>query len=346
MVKRGRGRPAKVLTPEEQAVRSAIKENKLIVIDEIQRVPSLLDIVHSKIQSSSAIFALTGSSARKLKRGNANLLAGRASVYKLFPLTFTELKNDFQLETALTWGTLPELCTIQDESEKIRFLQSYTDTYIQEEIVAEQIIRKLPPFRRFLDSAAQMNGKIINYSKIASEISTDVSNVKNYYEILEDTLLGFKLSSYHRSIRKRQLQSPKFYWFDTGVVRSLAKQLGPEVQKSTSYYGELFESFIINQVKTGLEYQVGQFSLSYLRTKDDAEIDLIIERPGFKTICLEIKSGNHVRREEFTNLKKLSEDIVNSECYCLYDGKEKLDYNGVVVLPWREGLIDLKLMTK
>jgi len=322
----------------EPLILPSIEKGQTIIIDEVQRVPALLDVVHRLIQKKKAIFALTGSSARKLRRGSANMLAGRASVYNLFPLLYAEIGKDFSLQEALEWGTLPELLTLDDDLEKLKFLQAYTDTYVQEEIIAEQIIRKLPPFRRFLHSAAQMNGKIINASKIAADIQTDPSNVRNYFEVLEDTLLGFRLDSFNTSIRKRQRQSPKFFWFDTGVARSLQKVLGTKLRPSTSEYGTTFEAFLINQIRAALEYQGRQYQLSYLLTKDGAEIDLIIERAGEPTLCIEIKSGTKVREEQLTNLKKLSSDIANSRAVCLYNGDKNLRYDAVDVLPWRSGL--------
>lgn len=325
-------------------IEPAISAGKVIIIDEVQRVPALLDIVHSSIQKRKALFALTGSSARKLKRGSANMLAGRASVYRLFPLLFSELGEDFSLTQALEWGTLPELTTLNNPDDKNLFLQSYSDTYIQEEIIAEQIIRKLPPFRRFLHAAAQMNGKIINANKIAADIDTDSSNVRNYFEILEDTLVGFKLTAYHSSIRKRQRKNPKFFWFDTGVVRAQQKYLGVDILPGTSYYGELFESFIITQIRAGLEYQIKQYELSYLLTKDGAEIDLIIERAGEPTLCIEIKSATSVREEQLRNLVRLAGDIDNSKAVCLYNGPHILQYPGVEIYPWQQGLRELGLV--
>jgi len=322
----------------EPMVIPAIDAKKAVVLDEVQRVPALLDIVHMLIQKRGAIFALTGSSARKLRRGSANMLAGRASVYNLFPLLFAEISSGFSLQQALEWGTLPELVTLSDENERLRFLQAYTDTYVQEEIIAEQIIRKLPPFRRFLHSAAQMNGKIINASRIASDIQTDPSNVRNYFEVLEDTLLGFRLEAFHTSIRKRQRQSPKFFWFDTGVARSLQRVLGLELRQSTSEYGSVFEAFMVTQIRAALEYQVKQYQLSYLLTKDGAEVDLIVERAGEAPLCIEFKSGTTVREEQFTTLAKISGDIVGSRAVCLYNGTQRLRFGVVEVLPWQEGL--------
>ena len=328
----------------ESYIRPHLKQDKVIIIDEVQRVPALLDVVHQLIQAENAIFGLTGSSARKLRRGSTNMLAGRASVYNLYPLLFNEVGQDFCLHSALEWGTLPELVTLQEDSERILFLQAYTDTYVQEEIVAEQIIRKLPPFRRFLAAAAQMNGKIINASKIAADINTDPSNVRNYFEVLTDTLLGFKLEAYHTSIRKRQRQNPKFFWFDLGVARSLQKHLGVPVPASTSAYGDMFEAFIITQIRAGLEYQVGQYELSYLLTKDGAEIDVIVERAGQPTLCIEIKSSEVVRREQLRNLQKLSSSMENAIAICIYNGDVPMQIDGIDVLPWREALAEHSLV--
>lgn len=314
------------------------RDGKFIVIDEVQRVPALLDIAHQMIQREKTRFALTGSSARKLRRGSANMLAGRASVYRLFPLLFSELGESFSLQSALEWGTLPELCEISERDERIRYLQAYGDTYVREEIVAEQLIRNLPPFRRFLEAAAQMNGKIINASQVASDIQTDPSNVRNYFEVLEDTLLGFRLQSYHTSVRKRQRQAPKFYWIDTGISRALQKVLGTTLHPATSDFGVHFENFIVTQIHAALEYTTGQYDLSYLLTKDGAEIDLIVERAGEPTLCIEIKSAEQVRKEQFSNLAKLSADIPNAIALCFYRGREELSFDEVKVLPWEKGI--------
>lgn len=330
----------------ESIIRPAIDSKRIVVIDEIQRVPALLDIAHKLIQQENAKFALTGSSARKLKRNCANLLAGRASVYKLFPLLFSEIGEDFSLQHALEWGTLPELVSIKDDNDKLRMLQAYAETYIAEEIVAEQIIRKLPPFRRFLQVAAQMNGKVLNYSKIAADIQTDYSNVRNYFEILEDTLLGFNLECFHTSARKRLRQASKFYWIDTGVARSLQKILGIKLHPSTSLYGDTFEAFIVSQIRACLEYQVGQYQLSYLQTSKGAEIDLIIERAGEHTLCLEIKSGENVRKEDLAHLEKLSSDILNSIPVCLYRGTEIRQYGNVRLLPWKTFFSEFNLVAE
>ena len=175
-----------------------------VVIDEVQKAPQLLDLVHRLIKEKQFKFALTGSSARKLKRGAANLLAGRAFVYHLFPLTVPELQDRFCLNDALKFGTLPEIFTLENESDKAKFLKAYSETYLKEEIITEQIVRNLPPFRRFLNVVAQMDTEVINYSNVAKDIQSDPKSVSGYYDILEDTLLGFRLPAYHKSLRKQQ----------------------------------------------------------------------------------------------------------------------------------------------
>jgi len=220
---------------------------RYVIIDEIQKIPALLNVVHRLMKDKDRFFIMSGSSARKLKRDGANLLAGRAFVYHLYPLTFVELGEYFNLDQALQWGTLPELLICKDDDDKKTFLMSYAHTYLKEEIASEQFVRQLAPFRRFLEVAAQCNGQIINYANLARDIHVDDKTVKAYFSLLEDTLIGYMLEPYHGSLRKRVHQKPKFYFFDTGVVRALAHQLTVPLLPSTSAYGYAFEHYIINE---------------------------------------------------------------------------------------------------
>ncbi len=264
-----------------------------VVIDEIQKVPELLNVVHSLSRSDGPRFALTGSSARKLKRGGANLLAGRAFNYVCHPLTHLELGERFSIDEALRYGSLPPIPGL-DDGNKRDFLRAYVDTYFREEIVAEQIVRKMKPFRNFLQVAAQMNGKILNRNKIARDVGVDHVTVQNYFEVLEDTLVGFHLEPFHQSIRKRQRAASKFYYFDTGVTRALTRRLEVALEPGTSAYGDAFEHWVILEIKRLCDYFQPDWRLSYVRTKDDAEIDLIIERPGMKTVAIKIKSSRRI----------------------------------------------------
>lgn len=290
------------------------KKIKWIVIDEIQKIPELLDIVHQEIEKKRFYFALTGSSARKLKRGSANLLAGRALENFLFPLTAHELGPDFQLDFVLQYGSLPEVFEL-DEVTRIEYLKTYVNTYLKEEIMIEQLVRKLTPFRSFLEVAAQNSGKIINYSHTARDINSDAVSVKSYYQILEDTLIGFTLPSFSRSIRKQQRKAPKFYLFDLGIKRALEMMVGQPLLPSTSSYGVHFEHFVISEVNRLRFYLRKNWKLSYLMTKDDVEIDLIIERPGTSALLLEIKSRAQIHREDISTFFNIAKDFKNAQCY-------------------------------
>lgn len=334
--------PAELRTLAEPALNA----DKWIIIDEVQKVPALLDIVHDLIERRQAKFGLTGSSARKLRRGASNLLAGRAFTYRLFPLTPDELGERFNLENALTWGTLPQIYQFEDDPSRYRYLQSYVETYLQEEIVAEQIVRKLPPFRRFLQIAAQTNGEIINYTRIAKDIDSDPVSVKSYFQILEDTLIGFFLEPFHRSIRKRQRKSPKFYLFDPGVIRAQAYQLDIPVRSGTYSFGRLFETFLVNVIRASLDYQGRQYQLSYLCTKDGAEIDLIVERGGEKPLLIEIKSAERIYETDIANLTHLAADVPEGRPMCLCRCTTAQRIKDVDVLPWRQGLEEIGIVLR
>ncbi len=310
---------------------------KWVVIDEIQKVPRLLDVVHRLIESTSVRFALTGSSARKLKHGSANLLAGRAFVNNLFPLTHVEMGDAFDLTQALKWGTLPRVTQLTQNAERQAFLESYALVYLKEEIWAEHIIRKLDPFRKFLEIAAQSNGSILNFTNIARDVGCDTKTVQSYFQILEDTLLGFYLPAYHVSIRKQQRQSPKFYFFDTGVVRALMHTLTLDLPPSTYAFGRAFEHWVILEAMRLNDYLKKDFRFSYLRTKDDAEVDLVIERPGEKVAIVEIKSSEQVDDRDTRVVAAFLRDI-DAEGFCLSRDPIAKKIGDVRALEWREGL--------
>jgi predicted AAA+ superfamily ATPase len=309
-----------------------------IVIDEIQKIPRLLDTVHQLMRKTHRYFIMSGSSARKLKKGGANLLAGRAFVYHLFPFTSLELGLQFNLNDALQWGTLPQIFNCHDIHDKQEFLHAYAHTYLKEEIWNEHIVRQLDPFRRFLEVAAQCNGKIINFSNIARDVGVTDKTISSYFSILEDTLIGFFLESFHNSFRKRLSNKPKFYFFDTGVVRALSRTISIPLLPKTNDYGNAFEHFIILECRRLAEYHRYEYRFSYLRTVNDVEIDLVVERPGKPLLCIEIKSATQVKREEISAFITLSKDIPNSEAlvFCNEKYPKKIDH--VLVLPWQQGL--------
>jgi predicted AAA+ superfamily ATPase len=312
-----------------------------VVIDEIQKVPALLDVVHSLIESTSKTFILTGSSARKLKAGSANLLAGRALAYPLFPLTNFELGETFDLQDALKYGTLPKILTLKTDSAKRKTLETYALTYINEEIRAEQIVRALDPFRKFLEVAAQGNGKIINFASIAKDVGVDEKTVRKYFEILEDTLIGFFIDAYHTSVRKKVGLAPKFYFFDTGVSRVLARNLTVGIEPGSYTWGNSFEHFVILECKRLIAYSGNQFDLNFLRTYEDKEIDLVVRRPGKPLLLIEIKSSESVMIEHVKTLVDLSEiiDAPSEKALFSCDPVSQI-IDGVRCVHWRQGLRD------
>jgi predicted AAA+ superfamily ATPase len=318
-------------------------ETEWVIIDEIQKVPVLLDLVHQQIEQSRIKFAMSGSSARKLKHGAANLLAGRAFVNYLFPLTGREIGDRFSLESALAWGTLPRIFALESVDDKRDYLRTYTHVYLKEEITEEQVVRRLDPFRRFLFVAAQMSGQIVNFSKIARDVGASTPTVQTYFQILEDTLIGFLLEPFHESIRKRQRDNPKFYFFDTGVQRALNNTLTVELRPQTYAFGHAFEHFVINEINRLQSYAKKDYRFSYLRTKDGVEIDLIIERPGLKRALVEIKSTERVTEDDIRPLQQLGKDIANSETFCLSLDSTAKKIGEVLCFPWQRGLEEIGL---
>lgn len=323
-------------------------DKKWILIDEIQKNPKLLDVIHSISNEKKIKFILTGSSARKLQRGSANLLAGRAFKYVCHPLTHFELENVFELQDILQFGALPEIFSLSIDDKK-DYLRAYVETYFKEEIVAEQIVRKLRPFKNFLTVAAQMNGRVLNISKIAHDVGVDHATVQNYFEVLEETLVGFLLEPFHESVRKRQRQASKFYYFDLGVVRALKKNLDNQVIAGTFEYGDSFEHFVIMEIKRIADYFQPDWQFSYLRTKDDAEIDLIIERPGLPRVAIEIKSTENISKLDKRTIptyKSLVRDIKNCEAFLLSQDPLEQKIDGIWCLPWQKGFKAIGLVPR
>lgn len=320
------------------------KEKPLwVVIDEVQKQPRLLELVHQLIETTATKFALTGSSARKLKSGQANLLAGRAFVNHLYPLTHHELVKKFDLQDALEWGGLPKVLAWKTPLEKSEFLKSYALTYLKEEVWAEHVIRQLEPFRKFLEIAAQNNGEIINYRNIARDVGVDPNTIHSYYQILEDTLVGFHLPAYHRSLRKQQRQSAKFYLFDTGVKRALDGTLSQTLSPNTYGYGKAFEHFLILEIFRLNTYLRKDFRFYYFRTQNQLEIDLIIERPGMPVALVEIKSSTRVDERDIKVLNLYKKDFKHADCYVLSNDEINHQIDSIHCLHWQNGIKELGL---
>ena len=314
-----------------------------VVVDEVQRAPALLDIVQAQMAHKRFQFVLTGSSARKLRRGQANLLGGRALSHSLWPLTCAELGTQPSwVHKKLNWGGLPLVVLNDSSTERAELLRAYEDTYLSEEVVAEQLVRNLTPFRRFLSVAAQMNGKIINHSNIGRDLGVSHNTISSYFEILEDTLIGFRLLPYHSGVRKKLRSKPKFYLFDTGVKRQLARQLGAELLPGTSAYGDAFEHLVILEFKALVSYLKPDWELCFLQSHAGAEVDLVIDRGSGDPILVEIKSTDNISLVNLKSETELMKDLRSKHCYFLSQDPlpKKLD-GGVMAFPWQQGLREI-----
>jgi len=332
-----------LLKPEElyfEIMQELTKNKKLewVFIDEIQKVPELLNTVHKLIEETNLKFALTGSSARKLKRGGANLLAGRAFENKIFPLTMDELAGDFDLDEHLRWGGLPRLTKFK-ELEKIEFLSAYVNRFLKEEIQGEQLVRKMRPFRFFIEIAAQNSAKLINYSKIARDVGVDSNTIKTYFDILEETFVVHKLEAFHTSVRKRQLQSPKYYFFDLGVLRTVQNVHTLPITPKTSAYGFYFEHFIFHELVARAEYLKNYYKFFYLTTKDGVEVDFVVERPGKPYALIEVKSKDQVTEEDTKALARIAKDFpFDCEAYVVSKDTAEKMMGGVRCLNYKTAL--------
>lgn len=314
-----------------------------VVVDEVQKLPRLLDAVHNLIETHRVPqrFILTGSSARKLKAGGANLLAGRASLRHLFPLQRRELGDAYEEDRALRFGGLPAVWNATTDDERADFLRAYAHGYLREEIQAEQVVRNLDPFRRFLEVAAQNDGKILNHARIAREVGSDPKTIQAWYQVLEDTLLGFHVDGFHSSARKQLRQAPKFYLFDTGVTRALSRMLQVPPHPGTSYFGDLFESRVMTELFARDAYEQLDWRFSYLRTKAGREVDLVLQRPGRPLALVEIKSTDQIREDHAAALRALLPGFPEAEAFLLSRDPRPQRLGPILALPWWEGILAL-----
>ncbi|MGK5087944.1 AAA family ATPase [Bdellovibrionota bacterium FG-2] len=292
---------------------------KWVVIDEIQKVPKLLDVVHEIIESSSLKFVLTGSSARKLKRAGSNLLAGRASHHQMFPLTHRELGSKFNLQDALQWGTLPSIIHL-DKEDRIDYLKAYCITYLKEEILQEQIVRNSLAFRNFLEVAAQENRETLNFSKIAKDVGADHKTIQSFFQILEDTLIGTFVNAYTKSARKSVKLQPKFYLFDLGIKRALGQSLDNTLISGSPEYGAAFEHFIVTETIRLNHYTQKDYQISHYQTSAGGEIDLILSR-NKEVIAVEIKSSNHAHPSDAAKLARIAAPLKPTSLFLVSQDK-------------------------
>ncbi len=301
------------------------QEHKIVAIDEIQKLPHLLDEVHRLIESKKIRFLLTGSSARKLKYGHANLLAGRAWIAHLFPLSWSEIPT-FQLDHYLRYGGLPAVYTSEEPEEELR---AYAKTYLYEEIQAEGLVRKLPQFSRFLTTAALANGQLLNFAQIASDCEVPASTIREYYSILEDTLLGFMLPPWTKSKKRKALSTAKFYLFDTGITHTLANT--KVLERNSDLYGRSFEHWIAMELRSYLSYRRLDEEMFFWRSKHQHEVDFII---GSHT-AIETKTTRRVTTQDLRGLRALQEENICKKLILVSQDTNETKQGNLFCMHWK-----------
>jgi predicted AAA+ superfamily ATPase len=303
---------------------SLLPVNELVIIDEIQKIPALLGEVHWLISNHNLRFILSGSSARKLRRSGVNLLGGRAIRKHLYPFVSAEIP-DFDLVKACNNGMLPRHYLVENATNR---LHAYVGDYLQQEIKAEALTRNLNTFSRFMEIAALSNGEILNYNNIASECGVSAPTVKEYFSILEETLIGYTIPAFTRNVKRRVIQSPKFYYFDVGIANFLLKRT--EINPGSPEFGHAFEHLIMQELIAYLGYFKPQLSLSYWRTTSGYEVDAII---GNAETAIEIKSSDEVQSHHTKGLKAFSEEFPDCRLIIVSLDKNPRRMNNVEIYP-------------
>lgn len=284
------------------ALKEALKDKPsgtLVIIDEIQKVPELLDIVHSLMVDNGLWFILSGSSARKLKKSGANTLGGRAIPETLYPLVWPEV-TDFQLDRAVQNGMIPRHYMVEDATKR---LKGYVEVYLNEEIREEGEVRELDAFERFMEIAAISDGEMLNYSNIASDCGVSVKTVQSYFQILYDTLIGYEIPAYRKTVKRKIVQAPRFYYFDVGLANYLMGRYF--LKRGTDDYGHAFEHLVIQEIIAYKGYNDKKEIISYWRTYDKKEVDVVI---GDAKVAIEIKSSEQIKTKHKAGLRAFKEE--------------------------------------
>lgn len=309
---------------------SMIDSKTLIIIDEIQKIPELLDEVHWLMSRRNMRFILSGSSARKLRRCGANLLGGRAIRQQLFPFVSAEIP-DFNLSRAINNGMLPRHYLIENPAKR---LQAYVGDYLKEEIKEEALTRNIASFSRFLETAAINDGEILNYNNIATDCGVSAPTVKEYFSILEETLIGYTLPAYTKTVKRRMIQASKFYIFDIGVVNYLTHR--KNLQPGSVDYGHALEHLIVQEIMAYLSYTESELQVAYWRTASGFEVDIVILEPHSNEIkyAIEVKSCQEVQNRHLKGLRTLHEEHPQSRLVCIsHDMAPRMTEDGIEIWP-------------
>ena len=297
-----------------------------VVIDEIQRLPELLNEIHWLIVNKGVRFILSGSSSRKILRSGVNLLGGRALRYELYPLVSAEIP-DFDLLRAINNGLLPKH---YDAANAQKMLSAYIGSYLKDEIAVEARLRNINIFSRFLQIAALTNGEIVNYTNIATESNVSVPTIKGYFQILEDTLLGRYMPVFQKRPKRRVVAAPKFYLFDIGIVNSLLKR--GKIEMGTELFGKAFEHFIYQEIFAHSHYSGLEYDISYWRTSSGFEVDFIL---GENEVAIEVKSTSDVQSRHWKGLKAFAEEYTCKKMIVVSTDPYPRQVENILILPYK-----------
>lgn len=306
-----------------------------IVIDEVQRVPALLDEVHRLIEGRRLRFAMTGSSARKLRRGGVNLLAGRALTRLMHPLMAMELGRDFDLRRAVRFGSLPFACTTDAPGD---YLDAYTATYLREEVLQEGLTRNLAAFSRFLEAASFSQAQVLNIASVARESAIAAKLAEAYFDILEDLLLAVRLPPFTKRAKRRVVMHPKFYFFDAGVFRAVRPK-GP-LDSPEEAEGPALETLVLAHLRAWNDYGGHGRTVSYWRTPQGDEVDFVLYGEG-GLMAIEVKRSTRIRAEDLRGLVRFKSDYPQARTLLLHPGSRRYHESGVDIVPLAEALQDL-----
>ena len=321
--------------PERLSDMVVNKQPPWVIIDEVQKAPGVLDEVHRLIEEKGWKFVLTGSSARKLRRGGANLLAGRAIQKFFYPLTIWELGSDFDLVRALKFGLLPSVW-VEDDPKS--YLATYVYTYLKEEVFAEGLTRNLESFSRFLEMMSFSQAQPVNMASVARDVGVDAKVVASYLEVLEDLLLAVRLPVFTKRSKRRMSVQPKFLYFDSGVYRSLRPK-GP-LDSESEVDGAALETIFFHHLRALGEFVGWEQSNFFWRSSDKREVDFVSYGP-LGLFAFEIKRSSVIRDEDLSGLRSFRSDYPMSKCYLFYGGTQKSVRSGVQIIPFEEGLLNL-----
>lgn len=308
-------------------------KNQWVVIDEVQKIPAILDEVHRLIEAKNYKFILTGSSARKLKSHHANMLAGRAYHYQMFPLTVEELGESFDLQHSLRWGHLPQI--YNGDVDKNDFLKSYIETYVRQEILQEGLTRNLEAFTRFLEAASFSQASVLNISEVAREASVNRKVVEGYFSLVEDMLIAYRIPVFTRRSKRRLVSHPKFFFFDAGIFRSI-RPTGP-LDSEDEILGPCLETLVLQELMAQNSYRGFGYKIFYWRTSDGTEVDFVLYGPK-GLIGIEVKKNRKLKLKDLNGLKAFARDFPEAQCYCFYGGASEEEVDGIKVIPVQNAL--------